>query len=112
MSGSTSKKGTPQCLALNRPAGSYRHVDDRTAFAPVRSTNRTKRFSRRGSTMYGSLRGFGVRLQLSTPSMSKKMTCMTCVLYFGARGLGLNRSSVSEQGRGGLTGPQVGEVIL
>src|SRR5262245_22860785 len=33
------------------------------------STNWTKRFSRRGSTIYGSLRGFGVRLQLSTPSI-------------------------------------------
>ena len=56
--------GMPQCLALKTPAGSYRQVEDKTTFAPVRSIRRLNRANRRLSTTYGNLRGLGVFLAI------------------------------------------------
>src|ERR1700735_1930918 len=78
MSGVMSMNGMLQCLALKSPAGSYRQVEDKTTFAPVFSSRRLKRTSKRLSTTYGNLRGLGVFLQFRTPSISKKMTFIFC----------------------------------
>src|SRR3954454_21500760 len=74
MSGRTSINGMPKCFAASRPIGSYLQVDDRTTFAPVVSQSFKSLASSFWSTMYGNLRGLGVRLQLRTPSISRKIT--------------------------------------
>src|SRR5215204_6388556 len=66
--------GMPQCFAAYSPTGSTRQVDERTTFAPVRSSSLQRRASSLLSTMYGNFRGFGVVLQFSTPSISRKIT--------------------------------------
>jgi hypothetical protein len=73
MSGMTSTKGMPQCLALNSPAGSYRYVEESTTPGPG-SIEHTLKLLRQGRINdIGSLRGFGVRVQFKTPSISRKM---------------------------------------
>src|SRR3984957_14492595 len=70
-------KGTSQCFAAKRPTGSSRQEEERTTFAPVRSSSFCRRRSSRLSTTYGNCRGLGVFGQLSTPSISRNITFMT-----------------------------------
>src|SRR3954467_12477398 len=74
MSGRTSINGMPKCFAASRPTGSYLQVEDRTTFASVVSQSFNSLASSFWSTMYGNLRGLCVRLQLRTPSISRKIT--------------------------------------
>jgi hypothetical protein len=55
--------GTPQCLAANSPMGSSLQLDDRTIFAPVRSSSFLRRASSFLSTTYGNLRGRLIAVQ-------------------------------------------------
>src|SRR3954468_6735197 len=73
MSGRTSINGMPKCFAASRPIGSYLQVEDRTTFASVVSQSFNSLASSFWSTMYGNLRGLCVRLQLRTPSISRKI---------------------------------------
>ncbi len=63
-------------LALKRPAGSYRHVEDKTTFARVRCRRRLNWIRSFRSTTYGSFRGLGVWEEFRTPSISRNITFM------------------------------------
>ena len=54
---------TKAAVALKSPGGSYRQVEDKTTFAPVRSIRRLNRANRRLSTTYGNLRGCFLAIQ-------------------------------------------------